>query len=469
MPNIKIAVAGKIATNTTPGVVIVCGNSDYTVTFDLDAEWGAAPNRTARFAYYKNGLRLFKDVPFTGDTVAVPKLSNIEYVMVGVYAGDLHTTTPAQVLCDLSILCGDALEDVTPENRAALQAQIGDLSQLQTTAKGNLVAAINEAAKTGGTGSGSGENANGGMSATASALLISILRNAMYTADQSANITALEAALASGGGGGTDVPDTPVEPGVTYYTIVNVLTNVTNSNSTAKAAEGESYTATLTPADGFNMSTVTVTMGGVNVTADVYAGGTITIENVTGNVIITASAVEDSATAPAFQLASPLVLGDTTDPRINDTANCRIATGETVNDDEDWTLCIDFTSVAGVASSSSKVRIYANDNNQVAASWSAPNWNLTVHGHGALVNDYAKVDGNNVMAGKNMVVVATWNSATKTYQTYGAVEYTKTFESITTASDGQLYVGNIEALGTFNRFALYKRVLSADEITAWIG
>lgn len=41
---------------------------------------------------------------------------------------------------------------------------------------------------------------SGGMSATAKALLISILRNAMYTTNQSASITALEAALAVSGG-----------------------------------------------------------------------------------------------------------------------------------------------------------------------------------------------------------------------------------------------------------------------------
>lgn len=162
MPNIKITVAGKIATNTTPGVAIVCGNSDYTVTFDLDDEWAAEAARTARFVYYKDGLRIYKDVEFTGDTAAVPVLSGIDNVMVGVYAGDLHTTTPAQVLCDRSILCGDAVEQITREEKAGMQAQIGDLSQLQTTAKGNLVEAINEAAKTGSGAGGTGKDGEDG-------------------------------------------------------------------------------------------------------------------------------------------------------------------------------------------------------------------------------------------------------------------------------------------------------------------
>lgn len=41
----------------------------------------------------------------------------------------------------------------------------------------------------------------GGMSATAKNLLITILRNGVYTTDQSANITALETALGEYGGG----------------------------------------------------------------------------------------------------------------------------------------------------------------------------------------------------------------------------------------------------------------------------
>lgn len=158
MPNINITVAEKIATNTTPGEVIVCGNSNYTVTFDLDAEWTAETARTARFVYYKNGLSLYQDVAFTGNTVAVPTLYGVAYVLVGVYAGNLRTTTPAKVLCDRSILCGDPLEVLTPEEKAKLQAQIGDLSQLQTSNKSSLVAAVNETLKTGGNGSNSSGN-----------------------------------------------------------------------------------------------------------------------------------------------------------------------------------------------------------------------------------------------------------------------------------------------------------------------
>ena len=129
MPNINITVAEKIATNTTPGVVIVCGNSDYTVAFDFDEEWAAETERVARFLYYKDGLSRFQDVAFTGNTAAVPVLSGVDYVLVGVYAGNLHTTTPAKVLCDRSILCGNPLEDLSPAAVKNLQKQIDDLAK----------------------------------------------------------------------------------------------------------------------------------------------------------------------------------------------------------------------------------------------------------------------------------------------------------------------------------------------------
>lgn len=39
MKNIQIVVADKIATNASPDVAYVCGNSDYTITFQFDDEW----------------------------------------------------------------------------------------------------------------------------------------------------------------------------------------------------------------------------------------------------------------------------------------------------------------------------------------------------------------------------------------------------------------------------------------------
>ena len=112
---IVISISNKRPTVTgTP--IIVCGNSDYSIGFSFDAEWANAGVKTARFVYVKAGAVQHQDVVFTGNTVQVPVLSDIREVYVGVYAGDLQTTTPARIPCDRSILCGGGVHEEPPED-----------------------------------------------------------------------------------------------------------------------------------------------------------------------------------------------------------------------------------------------------------------------------------------------------------------------------------------------------------------
>ena len=119
-----------------------------------------------------------------------------------------------------------------------------------------------------------------GISATARNLLITILRNGVYSSDQKANITDLETAL-----GGSDAPV------VKSYAITNTLTNCTTNNAVTSVTDGDSYTATLTAADGYALNSVVVTMGGTDITSTAYSGSVITIASVTGDVSIVATAV----------------------------------------------------------------------------------------------------------------------------------------------------------------------------------
>ena len=80
-------------------------------------------------------------------------------------------------------------------------------------------------------------------------------------------------------------------PTVTTYTITNNLTNVTNSNTSGRIEKNTSYTAMLSPSSGYEISTVTVTMGGIDITSTAYSNGHIEISSVTGNIIITATGV----------------------------------------------------------------------------------------------------------------------------------------------------------------------------------
>lgn len=95
--------------------VIICGNSDYSVQFEFDEEWDNAALKTARFVYDQSGILTYEDVVFTGNIVQVPVLNLVKEVYVGVYAGDIQTTTAARILCDYSIRCGSGIPaDPTP-------------------------------------------------------------------------------------------------------------------------------------------------------------------------------------------------------------------------------------------------------------------------------------------------------------------------------------------------------------------
>lgn len=78
---------------------------------------------------------------------------------------------------------------------------------------------------------------------------------------------------------------------VPSYTITNTLTNVTNSNAAQSVDEYHSYVATLTANIGYAISSVSITMGGSDV-SQYYSNGTINIPSVTGNIVITATATE---------------------------------------------------------------------------------------------------------------------------------------------------------------------------------
>lgn len=123
----------------------------------------------------------------------------------------------------------------------------------------------------------------GGITTTAKNLLIAILRNGIYTSDQSSNITNLIGALSASGG------DTP---SVTYYNITNNLTECTNSNINSTVEENASYSCNITAKKGYELKTVTVTMGGIDITSTAYSNGNIAISKVTGNIVITATATE---------------------------------------------------------------------------------------------------------------------------------------------------------------------------------
>lgn len=74
------------------------------------------------------------------------------------------------------------------------------------------------------------------------------------------------------------------------------LTECLSSNTRASVIDGQSYVTTLTANSGFTINSVTITMGGVDVST-YYKDGIISIPEVTGDIVITATAV---TSAPAY-------------------------------------------------------------------------------------------------------------------------------------------------------------------------
>jgi hypothetical protein len=82
---------------------------------------------------------------------------------------------------------------------------------------------------------------------------------------------------------------------ITYYgmhRVTNTLQYCTSNNNATYVENGESYVATLTADDGYELSTVTVTMGGANITSTSYANGVINVASVTGDIVVTAVCTE---------------------------------------------------------------------------------------------------------------------------------------------------------------------------------
>ncbi len=130
--------------------------------------------------------------------------------------------------------------------------------------------------------------ADGGVNTNARNILRYILQRVAYTeTGMDVYVNALYEALAQAGGSGGSSE-------TTSYMIMNALTHVTNSNDATGCDEGDSYSATLSADTDYTIDSVTVTMGGTDITSTVYSNGTITIASVTGDIVITASAVAET-------------------------------------------------------------------------------------------------------------------------------------------------------------------------------
>lgn len=112
----------RITTSGDP--VIICGNSDYTVQFDLDSEWDDIENISAQFWYLRDGLPVTETAPVTNGTCRIPVLRGTWEVLVGISGGNIRTAAPARILCIPCVtdLCGTEKQPVRDLYNEAMEA-----------------------------------------------------------------------------------------------------------------------------------------------------------------------------------------------------------------------------------------------------------------------------------------------------------------------------------------------------------
>ena len=129
MPDIHITVQEKTA-HVLGNPEIVCGNADYSAVFLFDAEWDAYETKTARFVFAERGIPQYRDVLFSGNTVQIPAVYGTCRMLIGVYAGDIRTTTGAEIACVPCITDGQPVHpDPPPDVYAQLMQLLRSLDK----------------------------------------------------------------------------------------------------------------------------------------------------------------------------------------------------------------------------------------------------------------------------------------------------------------------------------------------------
>lgn len=161
---IQIHITKACAHLCSPPELLTAGMAKaVSVEFAFSSDWDGL----TKTAVFTNGRATIDVLPakWDGDTVTVPaEILAVagRYARVGVYGTNASGVVLPTVWVSLGKVqpavepSGDPSADPTLPVWAQLQEQIGDLTDLKTYDKDNLVAAINEARQSGGGGSGGG-------------------------------------------------------------------------------------------------------------------------------------------------------------------------------------------------------------------------------------------------------------------------------------------------------------------------
>lgn len=193
------------------------------------------------------------------------------------------TTITSSSIDNWSDIPGNKITDALND----LSSDITYITNDMTTAKGDIESLDDRVTALENEGGSSG----GGLTQTEKNLILSLFSKAAYAEDDASTAyDQLEALW-----------ETSIK------TITYNLTDVGSSNTTTSIESGSGYATALSTRQGYSLNNVTVTMGGVDVTSNYYSSGSIVIPRVTGDIVITATAVLSASSITATYTQSGTV------------------------------------------------------------------------------------------------------------------------------------------------------------------
>lgn len=139
---IRIYVRDRVADSRSVQYYVL-DNDGYEVIFDFDDEWAAYDVKTALFVYGSGS----QPVVFSGNVCHFPRIKDTSMIQIGVFAGNLQTTTPAIVYGRNSILSGTNVPDPPPQD--VYNQIMEELNRIDENMEASVAAALVEAKESG--------------------------------------------------------------------------------------------------------------------------------------------------------------------------------------------------------------------------------------------------------------------------------------------------------------------------------
>lgn len=296
-----------------------------------------------------------------------------------------------------------------------------------------------------------------GLSGDEKTLLLNILSSAAFTNDDiGAAMGQLENLFAG---------NTAIEYAVTYN-----LTDVTADNEASNAKAGFPFTVTLTAADGMTIrdDTLSIIMGGEDITKSVYVDGVITIPIVTGEIIIIAQSKDANL---IYALVKEALFDGTSETPYIDTGISLF------DEDKSFSLLFEFSNgrnYSAVFAEALPTNVKEPYKNKEGYCFYGQSWGAAF---GAAPPDvvYKGTDAT------NLKVVLTYDHTTNTHSQYYISDGVRTVATQTW--DMSVLVGKTSGLrlgvgysyseygfkGTIHKFVVYSKVIDDSTINEFLG